>query len=108
MESTASSSSNGGSIFRAAATFCLWSPLLLLAVNLISPSVGQFVTLAGILAGVVALCGLSKYGKKGILAQAVVGLVIHTLLIVSAIYILAQVKDAAQRLSEKTQAAEKE
>jgi len=43
--------------------------------------VGLFLMVAGLIFGIVALFGISKHGMKGILFQAVVGIVINGLLL---------------------------
>ena len=66
---------------RTAALFCAWSPLLGIVFNLCM-GLGVLIMLAGMILGIVALCGIPKHGRKGILVPAVIGLSINIALTV--------------------------
>ena len=106
-QSTAADSDQAGlatqkTIFHRAATFCLASPLLAIGANLAAPLAGEFFLWLGMIAGVFALCGMAWHGTKGILTKAVMGLVIHMLLIVSAIYTRGKVEEMARKIIEES------
>lgn len=87
-----------------AATFCLWSPFIAIAWNVFIVIPGRnvhtsdtqtdaaanlflaaFFPVLGILAGIIALFGIRRHGRTGILWKAVIGLSIFLLLALLAI-----------------------
>ncbi|HTH49445.1 MAG TPA: hypothetical protein VMB21_18150 [Candidatus Limnocylindria bacterium] len=100
--------------FHRAATFSLWAPLIGILVNLLmipgrvahppqtrmdalaSATLSGFVPVLGFLAGAVALCGIPKYGRAGILWKALTGMLIFLLLIAATIPALLKAREKAR------------
>jgi hypothetical protein len=94
------------------------APLIGIAVNVamvgaqVSPSsklrlIGSIFCLIGFLCGLIALCGIPKYGTKGILGSAILGLSITGLMIILAtIGFVAVKKRVAQRQQDVAQATQ--
>lgn len=102
------------SIFHKAASICVWSPLIAIIVTMIpqapahsregalaSAIAAGAVPVAGIVAGLVALCGIRKYGKAGILWKSVVGLLIWVVLAGAAIPAFLAVREKARKAQEQ-------
>ncbi|MES2573173.1 MAG: hypothetical protein V4710_24330 [Verrucomicrobiota bacterium] len=62
-----------------------------------------FLIVAGFIAGIIALFGMSKYGKKGILAPALIGIVINGLLL--SIFVTNFIAARARALQRRSDAA---
>ena len=58
---------------------------------------------SGVLAGVIALCAIPKFGKKRIMTPAIVGVVLHIALCMFLITSLQSAREAAQKLEEQRQ-----
>ncbi len=98
------------SFFHKAAIFCVWSPLIAIFVTFMMPQapahsreealanamVAGIVPVAGIVAGLVALLGIRKHGKTGILWKSVAGLLTWALLAGAAIPAFLMVRDKAR------------
>lgn len=98
------------------ATFCLVSPVLAVLLNLLlwgpmetrHPSqtrdeamthvamVGIMPTL-GIMAGVIALCGMTRYGTRGILWKALIGLLTYALLVYAALHTIHRINEITRK-----------
>jgi hypothetical protein len=106
--------SSRNSFFHQAATASAWMPLVLLGVQFlvilpISSSIGDpFVRqllgigmgcamLLGLVLGIVALCGIPKYGTKGLLVKTILGIAVPVLLILLAIPPILHARDLAHR-----------
>jgi hypothetical protein len=102
-------------LFHRAASFCLWSPLIAIVVNMVIPQtpvhsqeealagvvVSSVIPLAGIVAGFFALLGIRKHGRSGLLWKSVIGLLIWTLLAASAISAFQTVREHARKSQEQ-------
>ncbi len=102
-------------LFHRAASFCLWSPLIAVVVNMVMPQtpahsreealagvmISSAIPLAGIGSGFFALCGIRKHGRAGLLWKSVIGLLIWALLAASAISAFQIVREHARRIQEQ-------
>ena len=93
---------SGANIFQTFASFCIWSPLISIVANIFVPKIqvtnqtdalvnmliASAVPVLGILSGLVALFGMIRWGRAGILWKSVVGLLIWAILIAASILIL--------------------
>lgn len=103
------------SLFHQAANFCIWSPLIAIIVNIVTPKIpvhtqtdalinaiiAAVLPVAGIIAGIVALFGLRSYGRKGILWKSIIGLLIWVLLVAAAFPVITMVRDKARKINEQ-------
>ena len=106
--------------FHRAATFCLWAPLIgiLLQVCCWGPgrsgrpnetqievladaTMAAFVPVIGFLAGVVALFGIRRHGKSGILWKAITGMLIFLLMVLAVIPALLKAREASRQRYEQ-------
>ena len=106
-------------LFHAAASFCVWSPLIAIGFNIFVPKVpvhsqsdalanaliAGFVPVAGILAGVFAFFGIPRHGKKGILWKSVAGLSIWALLAALALPTFLKVQERARMMRDQNSQA---
>jgi hypothetical protein len=93
-----------------AAKFSLWAPLILIVINLAAKMAGLdesvLTAIGGVAAisyvvafilGIVALFGIRKHGRQGILVRAVLGIMINGLIIVFAISLIPMMATARER-----------
>jgi len=103
-------------LFHRAASFCIWSPLIAVVVNMVMPPqtpvhsreealagvvVSSVIPLAGIVAGFFALLGVRKHGRAGLLWKSIIGLLIWALLAASAISAFLTVRVHARKIHEQ-------
>jgi len=78
------------SFFHQAAKLCWVCPVIIFVLLMFSRQIGApvvidlvalFLILVGLISGIVALFGISRQGTKGILAPAIVGIIINALLL---------------------------
>ena len=50
--------------------------------------VSGFIILSGIVFGIIGLCGIPKYGKRGLLSKSIIGIAIPIILILLAIPVI--------------------
>ncbi|CAN5565424.1 hypothetical protein BH09VER1_BH09VER1_48250 [soil metagenome] len=111
--------SKGRSFYHKAATLSAWAVPLAVAVTvaisvgfardeadlrrtmgLIGGVVSMMLMVAGLLAGIVALFGISEHGKKGILGRAVTGIILATVMLSGAVITIFTVRETRDRLRE--------
>ncbi len=102
-------------MFQKFASFCIWSPLVAIVVNLVTPKTpatsqsdvlasavtAAIVPVIGILAGVFALFGMIRYGRARILWKSVIGLLIWALLAAAAIPAVNAVRAKVRSIQEQ-------
>jgi len=106
------------SLFHQAATVSAWLPLVLVGVQIFlvgpltasssDPLMREFFAFAmgsalllGLVLGIVGLCGISKYGTKGLLVKSIIGIVIPLLLVLLAIPPILHAREIALRVAQR-------
>lgn len=102
---------------RTAAQFCAWSPVIAIVMNVmfsgmakqggpgsqIFAYIGSLIMLLGIVLGIVALCSIPKYGRKGILIPSTIGLTINIALMALAFFAVQKLKARAEAIRAQTE-----
>lgn len=120
METSPSILSKKKTLYHRAATFCLWSPLIAIVWNVLIVIPGQnvhtsdaqtdaaanlflaaFFPVLGIIAGIIALLGIRRHGRAGILWKTVIGLSIFLLMALLAVPNFLKAKEIARERYEQ-------
>jgi multisubunit Na+/H+ antiporter MnhC subunit len=97
-----------------AARFSAFTPLAALVVNMVGNGVAQgnrtmatifsilggLLIVAGIVLGIIALFGVRRHGRKGILGFAITGIAINTFLVVAAVLTFQSVRARSEQIRQ--------
>lgn len=97
----------GSNLFQKLASFCVWFPLIAIGVNMVTATqqpnlvTAAAVPVLGIVSGIIALFGILRHGRAGILWKSVAGLLIWGLLAAAAVPAFLSVQTQAKALHDK-------